>query len=51
VLCEVAVEGGSVQVRAPHPGPLEGDAVRLRAEAGVRFPASEGAGVPVAGER
>jgi ABC-type sulfate/molybdate transport systems ATPase subunit len=37
VLCEVAVDGGHVQVRAPHPGPREGEAVRLMLEAGVRF--------------
>jgi ABC-type sugar transport system ATPase subunit len=37
VLCEVDVEGGRVHVRAPHPGPPDGAAVRLRLEPGVRF--------------
>ncbi|HZV73048.1 MAG TPA: ATP-binding cassette domain-containing protein [Conexibacter sp.] len=37
VLCEVELDDGRVQVRAPHPGPAEGEAVRLRVEAGVRF--------------
>jgi ABC-type nitrate/sulfonate/bicarbonate transport system ATPase subunit len=42
VLCEVDVEGGRVRVRAPHPGPAEGTAVRLRAEPGVRFARGQG---------
>jgi ABC-type sulfate/molybdate transport systems ATPase subunit len=37
VLCEVTVEGGHVQVRAAHPGPSEGETVRLRLEPGARF--------------
>jgi ABC-type nitrate/sulfonate/bicarbonate transport system ATPase subunit len=37
VLCEIAVAGGLVQARAPHPGPREGEAVRLTLAAGARF--------------
>ena len=38
VLCEIAVEGGSVQVRHPYPGPVEGEAVNLRLDGGVHYP-------------
>ncbi len=37
VLCELRVPGGTLQARAPHPGPAEGAAVRLRLAGGVRF--------------
>ena len=37
VLCEVRLEGGVVQLRAPHPGPAEGEDVRLRIDGGVVF--------------
>jgi ABC-type cobalamin/Fe3+-siderophores transport system ATPase subunit len=39
VLCDVAVDGGTVQVRAAYPGPEEGAAVRLAIDGGVRFEA------------
>ncbi len=48
VLCEIEVDGGRVQARAPHPGPREGDMVRLRAEPGVRFAPEQGGAVPAA---
>ena len=37
MLCHVAVAGGELQVRAPYPGPADGEAVRLRLTGGVRF--------------
>ncbi|HEY6887462.1 MAG TPA: ABC transporter ATP-binding protein [Solirubrobacter sp.] len=37
VLCEVTLDGGTVQVRQPYPGPAEGEAVRLRLDGGVVF--------------
>ena len=37
VLCDVAVDGGVLQVRAPYPGPALGDDVRLAHDAGVVF--------------
>jgi ABC-type sulfate/molybdate transport systems ATPase subunit len=40
VLCELRVEGGELQVRAPYPGPAEGDVVRVRVDGGVRFDAA-----------
>lgn len=44
VLCDVEVAGGRVQTHAPHPGPREGEAVRLRIDGGTRFvPAGRGA--------
>jgi ABC-type sulfate/molybdate transport systems ATPase subunit len=39
VLCDISVEGGTLQARAPYPGPDEGQDVRLRIDGGVRFPA------------
>jgi ABC-type sugar transport system ATPase subunit len=38
VLCEIALEGGTVQLRQPYPGPAEGEAVALRIDGGVHFP-------------
>ena len=40
VLCSVKLPGGELQVRAPHPGPAEGDPVRLTVRGGVRFGAA-----------
>ena len=37
VLCELRTDGGELQVRAPYPGPAEGDVVRIRVDGGVRF--------------
>ncbi len=37
VLCELSVEGGTVQARHPYPGPAVGDRVRLRLDGGVVF--------------
>jgi ABC-type sugar transport system ATPase subunit len=37
VLCEVALEDGELQVRAPYPGPAVEELVTLRVEGGVRF--------------
>jgi ABC-type sulfate/molybdate transport systems ATPase subunit len=37
VLCEVALDGGAVWLRAPYPGPAEGEAVRVRLDGGVVF--------------
>jgi ABC-type sulfate/molybdate transport systems ATPase subunit len=39
VLCDISVDGGTVQVRAAYPGPEEGAAVRLAIDGGVRFAA------------
>lgn len=44
VLCEVEVPGGRMQTRTPHPGPREGETVRLRIDDGARFAASGSAG-------
>jgi ABC-type sulfate/molybdate transport systems ATPase subunit len=41
VLCDAAVDGGTVQVRAAYPGPRVGDRVRLRLDGGVRFDAAQ----------
>lgn len=38
VLCDISVDGGTLQARAPYPGPDEGQDVRLRVDGGVRFP-------------
>jgi ABC-type nitrate/sulfonate/bicarbonate transport system ATPase subunit len=37
VLCEVVLDDGRLQVRAPYPGPRVGDRVRLRIDGGARF--------------
>jgi ABC-type sugar transport system ATPase subunit len=37
VLCEVALDGGTVQVRRPYPGPSQGEAVNVRLDGGVHF--------------
>jgi ABC-type sugar transport system ATPase subunit len=37
VLCEVALDDGELQVRAPYPGPKVDDRVTLRIDGGVRF--------------
>ncbi|WP_053227681.1 ABC transporter ATP-binding protein [Solirubrobacter soli] len=37
VLCDITVEGGSVQARTPYPGPDEGDEVGVRIDGGVVF--------------
>jgi ABC-type sulfate/molybdate transport systems ATPase subunit len=39
VLCEVALDGGAVWLRAPYPGPDEGAPVRVRLDGGVVFEA------------
>jgi ABC-type sugar transport system ATPase subunit len=37
VLCEVALDGGLVQLRAPYPGPQVGEPVRLAIDGGTAF--------------
>jgi ABC-type nitrate/sulfonate/bicarbonate transport system ATPase subunit len=37
VLCEIALEGGTVQLRGPYPGPEAGETVALRIDGGVVF--------------
>ncbi len=37
VLCELRVPGGELQVRAPYPGPEDGQTVRVRLDGGVHF--------------
>jgi hypothetical protein len=37
VLCEVVLDGGTVQARHAYPGPAEGDVVGVRLDGGVVF--------------
>jgi hypothetical protein len=41
VLCDVALEAGELQVRAPYPGPALAARVSLRVDGGVRFGRAE----------
>jgi ABC-type sugar transport system ATPase subunit len=41
VLCDVALEAGELQVRAPYPGPELGTRVSLRVDGGIRFGGDE----------